>query len=160
MGEMPEMLAMLRQKYPNAEFVFTRDGKPLVSFRKAWMGACLATGLGRLHCRTCQTELDAGRFCSKCGKNIALSTAVYQGLIFHDLRRTGVRNLVRAGVPERVAMKISGHKTRSTFERYNIVDERDLRDAGRKLEAYLDNQIGANLGQIESVTPAKPALTN
>jgi len=67
----------------------------------------------------------------------ACKAAGLTGIWFHDLRRSFVTNARRRGVPESVVMKMSGHRTRAVFDRYNIVEEDDLRDAVKRLEAGL-----------------------
>ncbi|MDA2915540.1 site-specific integrase [Nitrospinae bacterium AH_259_B05_G02_I21] len=123
-----ELKAQRDWQRPHCKVVFVRDGQPIKGFKKAWQTACVEVGLGK-------KEKQDGK-------------VVYKGLLFHDLRRSAIRNLVRSGVPERVAMQISGHKTRSVFDRYNIVSESDLEQAARSLDAF-HASVGTNSGTIE-----------
>jgi integrase len=64
----------------------------------------------------------------------------YEGIIVHDLRRSCVRHLIQAGVGEKLAMELTGHKTRNVFDRYNIVSDADLQEASERHQAYLAKQ--------------------
>jgi len=120
--------------------LFHRDGEPVGDFRKAWATASCMAGLGKLVCPKCNGAVDADYKCTQCANEWTRDELKYVGRIFHDFRRTAVRDMVRAGVPETVAMSISGHKTRSMFDRYNIANERDQREALRATQIYRQEQ--------------------
>lgn len=116
------------------------DGSNL---RKIWQKACAAAGLGTL------TKVEG------------IADPRYTGLIVHDLRRSAIKNLMKAGVNEKVAMTISGHKTRDVFERYHIVDTEDVVQAMRRVQEDAAHQISvsANLVKKSSRRHALKQLT-
>jgi integrase len=119
---MEEMKIAQSKRNLGCPYVFHRNGDPIRDFRGSWNTACIQVGLWRMEK---DEEGNARKVPTK---------------IFHDFRRTAIRDMVRSGVPERVAMKISGHKTRSVFDRYNIVSDQDLKEAARKKQAYHERQ--------------------
>jgi len=86
----------------------------------------------------------------------ACRKAGLSGIIVHDLRRTAVRNMVRAGIPERVAMELSGHKTRRVFDRYNIVNDADRAHATELLQTHLNGH--AKVSKINPLPRHRDAL--
>jgi integrase len=127
-GELAEILQRAKDtRKPESPFVFQDNGRPIGDFRKAWHSACVSAGLGYFE------KLGEGRAAKK----------VYRGLLVHDLRRSAVRNMVAAGIREKVAMGLSGHKTRSVFDRYHIVTEDDLAEASDRLFGHLERQAEA-----------------
>jgi integrase len=111
---------------------------PLYGELRAWLDMAYA---GReKDCPFIVSWKGAGISEVKTAWNKARQRAKVPGLLVHDLRRTAVRNMIRAGIPEKQAMRISGHKTRSMFDRYDITDERDIQLAGQKLAHYLEER--------------------
>lgn len=111
-----ELVALLSEIESDDKDAKVFDGTNL---RKEWMKACALVGEGKLT----YSEDEKKKY-----------DPTYEGLTLHDLRRSAVRNLRKAGVSEGVAMKISGHKTRNVFDRYNIVDPKDVLDAMKLTE--------------------------
>ena len=117
-----DIKAALANRNPACPYLFQRDGEQIKDFRGAWESACIEAGFYEV------VKDDQGN-------EIKVPTK-----LFHDYRRSAIRDMVRSGIPERVAMKISGHKTRSVFDRYNIVSDQDLREAAIKKQAYHEKQ--------------------
>jgi integrase len=116
-------------------WVFCRnDGAPVGDFKRAWASACIRAG----HFRAVGTDAT--------GRPIKVAT-----MLFHDFRRTSARNLIRGGIPETVAMKLTGHRTRRVFQRYAIVEEGMLQEAGARLTQGAKGKVTRSRGKVVSL---------
>ncbi len=130
--------AVEKKKGQIVTYLFHRNGQPVRTFRTAWRAACKRVGLAAQAAREGTTSKALLKTMSKEDRR------AFKGLqrIPHDFRRTAVRNLIRAGVSQKVAMELTDHLTPSVFDRYNITDDRDRRDAVAKLAAAArDRQV-------------------
>jgi len=125
-------------------FRFNRKGHAvkIQGFRKAWYSSCIKAELGKMVPAKDRVTGELLYAPPRGPRSKPKVKGEYEGMIFHDLRRTGVRNLVRAGVPQSVAMKCSGHETASVFKRYDITSGEDFAEAGRKLELFHSQKVG------------------
>lgn len=110
--------------------VCSLNERPLRSIRTAWQTACVRSGLGR--------------WLNPDGAEVG--NRKYRGALIHDFRRTAVSRMEDAGIPRKVAMAISGHKTDSVYRRYHIVRTEDLAKAGRQLLAHHEQEHGPTDG--------------
>src|SRR5215831_3714795 len=107
------------QCFPSCQQVCHWKGTPLRSIKSAWRTACVRAGLGTW-------GNPDGRY---------IGNRHYRGPLLHDFRRTAVSQMEDSGVPRKVAMSISGHKTDSIYRRYHIVSDVDLIEAGKRVVA-------------------------
>ncbi len=122
------------EQWPSCPWICHRGGIQLQSLKHSWRQACERVGLGKM-----VEDEQKGR-------------KVWMGMIPHDFRRTAIRNMVRAMIPEKVAMAISGHTTRTVFDRYNIVNEADLKVAAGRLSEYFEREkvtLTVTLAELE-----------
>ena len=154
-----EQAATVGKQYPGCPYVFPYRGRRMKDTRDAWERALKACAFPPVYlCRVCGaiseypagTDYRAKHSHLENGKKVrsrkqAVSLACHEcgrpelrryGRTMHDFRRSTVRNAVRSGVPESICMKLSGHKTRSVFDRYNIVNEADLEAATARIMEY------------------------
>lgn len=100
----------------------------------SWRSACVEIGAAHFECRECGARCE-GRDCPKHGR-LPIKRMVYRGPSLKHTGHTAVRNMSDAGLEEKRIMDISGHKTRSMFDRYNIGKEKDIEEARRAIEQF------------------------